>query len=215
MSVNREDYLKVIFELGGAKQSVSNKAISEVLGLSPASVTEMISKMAKDNMVTYTPYRGTKLSEEGILLGANLVRRQRLWEVFLYDKLNYTWENVHDEAEMLEHNASDFFVEKLADFLGNPEFCPHGGAIPTVDGEMAEEVETTLVDFEIGDDIRIQRVTDEKEFLMYFDQLGLKIGKKYTITGVEAFTNNVILTKKGNEIVVNREAAQHIYVEKE
>ncbi|MGV3175843.1 metal-dependent transcriptional regulator [Aerococcus suis] len=215
MSVNREDYLKVIFELGGAKQSVSNKAISEALGLSPASVTEMISKMAKDNMVTYTPYRGTKLSEEGILQGANLVRRHRLWEVFLYDKLNYTWENVHDEAEMLEHNASDFFVEKLADFLGNPEFCPHGGAIPTVDGEMAEEVETTLVDFEIGDDIRIQRVTDEKEFLMYFDQLGLKIGKKYTITGVEAFTNNVILTKKGNEIVVNREAAQHIYVEKE
>lgn len=215
MSTSRDDYLKTIFELGGADNHVSNKAISENLGISPASVTEMINKMQADGTVEYIPYKGTKLSEEGKLQGAKLVRRHRLWEVFLYDKLDYSWENVHDEAEVLEHNVSDFFIEKLADFLGEPKYCPHGGAIPDEEGHMPSESQKPLTDFSAGDTIRIQRVTDDKEFLMYFDKLGLKIGKKYELKEIESFTNDYVLEKKGNDFVVNLAAAKHIFVDDE
>lgn len=213
MSINRDDYLKALFELNGATESVSNKAISEALDVSPASVTEMMNKMQEEGTVVSVPYKGSQLSEEGVKQGAKLVRRHRLWEVFLYDKLNYTWEDVHDEAEILEHNVSDNFIKKLDDFLGHPEYCPHGGAIPNEDGEMGYEAKNKLTAFSVGDEIRIQRVSDEKEFLMYFDKLELKIGKKYTLKAVEPFTNDYILEKKDNEYLVNQVAAEHIFVE--
>lgn len=213
MSVSRDDYLKTIFELGGATASVSNKAISEVLQVSPASVTEMINKMQGDGTVTYVPYKGTRLSEQGIHKGAMLVRRHRLWEVFLYDKLGYSWEDVHEEAEVLEHNVSDYFIEKLDQFLGTPTYCPHGGAIPTVDGNMPEESTRPLADCQIGETIRIQRVSDEKEFLMYFDKLGLKIDESYHLKEIESFTDDLILVGQSQTIMVTKQASEHIFVE--
>ena len=214
MSVNREDYLKVIFELGGAKQSVSNKAISEVLGLSPASVTEMISKMAKDNMVTYTPYRGTKLSEEGILQGANLVRRHRLWEVFLVEHLDYSWNEVHDDAEVLEHVTSEQLADHLEDYLNHPMHCPHGGIIPKKEQVVHEERRQTLESYPVGSKVRIARVLDEKELLDYLVTIDLNIDEEYEIVDVAAYEGPITIQNQQKKIPVSFKAASTIFVDK-
>ena len=122
MSKSREDYMKVIFEFGGKMDRVGNKAISEALNISAASVTEMISKLQEEGWITYIPYQGVQLTEEGTKMGASLVRRHRLWEMFLYEKLGYNWDQVHEEAEQLEHTGTEFFIDQLDEFLGKPVY---------------------------------------------------------------------------------------------
>lgn len=215
MSKSREDYMKVIFEFGGQMERVGNKAISEALNISAASVTEMISKLQDEGWVTYVPYQGVQLTEEGTKMGAALVRRHRLWEMFLYEKLDYNWDQVHEEAEQLEHTGTDFFVDALEAFLGNPEYCPHGGAIPDKDGKVAEEATTPLSDLAVGDKFKIKRVTDDKSLLTYLDKLEIKLDKKYTVEEIESFDYSYTIARKGESIVLNPKATVNIFVEED
>lgn len=125
MTGNKEDYLKIIYELGGEENLVSNKKIANALEISPSSVTEMIQKLLKEGYVEYELYKGIKLSDYGALEAKKVKRRHLLWEVFLLEKLGYKLEEVHDEAEILEHVTSDKLEKMLDKYLNYPEVCPH------------------------------------------------------------------------------------------
>lgn len=213
MSKSREDYMKVIFEFGGQTQRIGNKAISEALNISAASVTEMISKLQDEGWVTYIPYQGVQLTDEGTKVGAGLVRCHRLWEMFLYEKLDYNWDQVHEEAEQLEHTGTDLFVDSLASFLGDPTYCPHGGAIPDKDGNAAPEATTPLSELQVGDKFKIQRVTDDKDLLTYLDKLEIKLDKKYVVEDIENFDQSYTINRKGDSIELNPKATVNVFVE--
>jgi len=129
MTGNKEDYLKIIYELGGESKKVSNKEIAEGLGISPPSVSEMVKKLLKEGYVEYTSYQGVSLTEAGLKEAMKIRKRHLLWEVFLAEKLGYDIEDIHEEAEKLEHITSSKLEEHLDRFLNYPEFCPHGSRI--------------------------------------------------------------------------------------
>ena len=138
MTPHKEDYLKVIVELGGTNELVNNKQIGKALSVSPASVTEMSSKLLKEGYISHIPYQGVQITEKGLLIANKLIRKHRLWEVFLADKLGFDWTEVHEEAELLEHVSSDFLIDRLDAYLGFPKYDPHGGVIPDKDGRIEE-----------------------------------------------------------------------------
>ena len=130
MTPNKEDYIKAIYKLGDKDEFVSNKAINQMLNLSAASTTEMLNKLVHDGTVEYIRYTGAKLTKKGIKVAERLIRSHKIWEVFLVNSLGFSGESVHEQAEVLEHSSSVEMTERLAEFLGNPTHCPHGGEIP-------------------------------------------------------------------------------------
>lgn len=130
MTPNKEDYIKTIYKLGGKGDYVSNKAINQQLNLSAASTTEMLNKLVIDGTVDYIRYKGAKLTQKGINVAERLIRTHKLWEVFLVNSLGFEPDEVHSQAEILEHSSTVEMTERLAIFLGNPTHCPHGEEIP-------------------------------------------------------------------------------------
>ena len=124
MTPNREDYLKIILELGGDTTKVNNKQIVSSLDVSAASVSEMISKLVKEELVEHSPYQGVQLTASGLQKASSLIRKHRLWEVFLVEHLDYSWNEVHDDAEVLEHVTSEHLADHLENYLNHPEHCP-------------------------------------------------------------------------------------------
>jgi len=137
-SFTEENYIKAIFKLEELNQSkaVSTNDIAIKLSMQPASVTDMIKRLAEKKIVSYKKYHGVLLTVKGKKIALTIIRKHRLWEVFLVKKLNFKWDEVHEIAEQLEHINSNELVEKLDDFLGNPKFDPHGDAIPDKEGNM-------------------------------------------------------------------------------
>lgn len=214
MTPNKEDYLKIIFELGGDTKKVTNKEILAGLSVSAASVTEMVNKLVKENYVTHTPYQGIQLTKTGATEAALLVRNHRLWEVFLVDKLKYQFNTVHPEAEQLEHVTNPGLAERLADFLGHPTRCPHGGIIPNAQGEFEEQSNRALVAMELGETAVLERVLDDNELLQYTLEIGLSVGDTITLKKVGLFESPLTLFDETTqtEIQVGIKAAQHIFV---
>lgn len=213
MTPNREDYLKLILELGGDENKISNKQIVAGLTVSGASVSEMISKLVKEDLVEHSPYQGVQLTSLGLKKASTLVRKHRLWEVFLVDHLGYSWNEVHDDAEVLEHVTSDQLEIKMDDYLGHPEYCPHGGMIPQDDQVIHEKKRQALSDYPVGTKIRIARVLDEKELLDYLVDLGIKIHEEYTIEAIAAYEGPITLKNNEKEIAVSYKAASTIFVD--
>ncbi|RBR94139.1 metal-dependent transcriptional regulator [Enterococcus faecalis] len=213
MTPNREDYLKLIFELGGDEVKVNNKQIVSGLDVSAASVSEMISKLVKEDLVEHSPYQGVQLTEKGLKKASTLIRKHRIWEVFLVEHLNYTWNDVHEEAEVLEHVTSQTLVNRLADYLNHPEFCPHGGVIPEDNQPIHKEKRQTLTDYPVGTKIRIARVLDEKELLDYLVSIDLNIQEEYTIKEIAAYEGPITIYNENKELSVSFKAANTIFVE--
>ena len=153
MTPHKEDYLKVIMELGGDKQLVNNKQIGQALSVSAASVTEMSVKLLKDGLISHIPYQGVQITEKGQLIANKLIRKHRLWEVFLSEKLDFNWDEVHEEAELLEHVSSDRLVDRLDAYLGFPKYDPHGGVIPDKEGRIEVYESKPLTELEVGTQI--------------------------------------------------------------
>lgn len=213
MTPNREDYLKLILELGGDKAKVSNKQIVSGLNISGASVSEMISKLVKEGLVEHSPYQGVQLTEIGLAKASSLVRKHRLWEVFLVEHLEYTWNDVHDEAEVLEHVTSDQLAQRLEDYLNHPKYCPHGGMIPENQQLIHEKERQTLSSYPTGTKIRIARVLDEKELLDYLVAINLNINEVYTIADVAAYEGPITIENEEKQIAVSYKAASTIFVD--
>ncbi|MEG1503524.1 metal-dependent transcriptional regulator [Enterococcus sp. 22-H-5-01] len=213
MTPNREDYLKLILELGGDQKKVSNKKIVAGLSISGASVSEMINKLVKEGLVEHSPYQGVQLTAAGLEKASTLVRKHRLWEVFLVDHLGYSWNEVHDEAEVLEHVTSSQMEQRLDDYLSHPTFCPHGGMIPQEGQTVHEKSRETLVNYPEGSTIRIARVLDEKELLDYLMDLTIDIHDVYTIKEIAAYEGPITLQNDQKEVSISYKAASTIFVD--
>ncbi|SDZ33519.1 iron (metal) dependent repressor, DtxR family [Proteiniborus ethanoligenes] len=211
MTGSKEDYLKVIYELGGHSKKISNKKIVEALNISPPSVSEMVKKLLDEGYIEYEAYHGVKLTELGIREAIKIKRRHLLWEVFLSEYLGYSWDEVHDEAEKLEHVTSEELEKHLEIFLNYPKFCPHG--TPILKNNTSSTNYRTLDLLSIGEKTQIHRLLDEKELLQYVSELGLGIGDCITVIHVAPYNGPITLRKGKTNIIIGLEAAKKIYVD--
>lgn len=214
MTPNREDYLKIILELGGDTTKVNNKQIVSSLDVSAASVSEMISKLVKEELVEHSPYQGVQLTASGLQKASSLIRKHRLWEVFLVEHLDYSWNEVHDDAEVLEHVTSEHLADHLENYLNHPEHCPHGGSIPKKEEVVHEERRQTLESYPVGTKVRIARVLDEKELLDYLVTIDLNINEEYEIVDIAAYEGPITVQNDRKKIPVSFKAASTIFVDK-
>jgi DtxR family transcriptional regulator, Mn-dependent transcriptional regulator len=213
MTPNKEDYLKAIYKLGGVKELVSNKQIAKTLQIAPASVTEMLGKLRREDLIHYEPYKGSRLTSKGIQVAISLVRGHRLWEVFLIDYLGYSWSEAHEDAELLEHITPLRLTTRLDQFLNYPAYCPHGSLIPHGDEHVEHAPLLTLNKLSIGITSTIRRVTEEKELLDYLQQSGITIGSSVSIVETGAYEGPLTLDLEGKHVQISYKAACQIYVD--
>jgi len=212
-SENVEEYLETIYKLEQDVSPVTTSAVAKQLGISPASVSEMAGKLAEQGLVTREPYKGVALTAKGKSQALTLIRRHRLWERFLTDVLGLSWDQVHEEACRLEHITSPLVEERLAQFLGEPETCPHGHPMPTADGEMAIEAGHPLAKLTAGQRARVLRVPeDDVDLLRYLATLGLKPQATVQVEAVAPFQGPLTLQVGEAQHVLGRELASRIVV---
>jgi len=214
MTPNKEDFIKAIYELGGDQNVVTNKALVNQLSITAASVTDMNTRLLKEELITHIPYQGVKLTEKGLLIANQLIRKHRIWEVFLSEKLGYDWNEVHADADLLEHASSDLLIERLNQFLKEPTFDPHGGVIPNKNGTIPDIESTPLIDVSLGSSFKIKEVDDQQEFLEYLLFKDVQLGKEYTLVGIEPYDGPLTLeTDSGDRTILGHKAAFKILVE--
>src|SRR5215216_1017062 len=193
------DYVKAIWEVAGIG-AASTSDVADQLSIAPASVTNMFGRLREMGLAEYERYHGASLTEAGRVEALRLVRRHRLIETFLLECLDYSWEEVHEEAESLEHSVSDAFTERLAAFLGHPAHDPHGDPIPSADGSLEPEVSFPLAAAATGQRVRIYRVGDEEPAkLAYLEEHGLTPGKLFEVREVRALDGVVIVEDEDGE----------------
>lgn len=207
------DYLKAIWQLVGSGVA-STSDVSDQLSVAPASVTRMLGRLQEMDLVRYERYRGASLTEKGRLEALRLVRRHRLIETFLLEHLGYSWQEVHDEAERLEHAVSDGFTERLAEFLGHPERDPHGDPIPATDGTLALEEFRPLSEVEAGDRVLISKVSDEDSSMLdYLGERGLVPGQLLLIKEVRQVDDVVTVEDEAGSVYsIGEPLARSVFV---
>ena len=172
-----EDYLKAIYELARGDEPAATNDIADRLAISPASVSGMVRRLADQGLITHEPYRGVRLTGAGRTAALRTLRRHRILECYLTAVLGYPWDRVHEEAERMEHAASEELVERMAAALGDPRHDPHGAPIPTRDGRMEEAALRSLVEIPLGERVRVRRVRDgDAARLRYLAELGIRPG---------------------------------------
>jgi DtxR family transcriptional regulator, Mn-dependent transcriptional regulator len=172
-----EDYLKAIYDLERDEHPAATNDIAERLAISPASVSGMMRRLADQGLITHEPYRGVRLTAAGRRAALRTLRRHRILECYLTEVLGYPWDRVHDEAEQLEHTASEELIERMATALGDPLRDPHGAPIPSREGDVEETPRRTLFDATVGERVRVRQVMDEDgERLRYLAELGIRPG---------------------------------------
>ena len=207
------DYIKAIWDLGGVG-SASTKDVAARLLVSPASVSNMFVRLQEMGLAEYERYQGASLTERGRVEALRLIRRHRLIETFLLEHLGYDWQEVHDEAERLEHAVSDGFTERLAQFLGHPDRDPHGDPIPSAEGTLEADDSFTLSQAITGQRLRISKVRDEDAAMLdYFGDRNLVPGRWLRIREVRALDGVVIVEDEEGEVYALGEAlARAIFV---
>jgi len=209
-----EDYLKAIRHLQLERAPVSTSALAQHLDRSPASVTNMVKSLAEQGLVEHEPYRGVRLSEEGEREALRIIRRHRVIEAYLIERLGYSWDRVHAEAERLEHAASDELVERMASVMGDPEMDPHGSPIPTAQGEVAEELHPALSEMPAGAIVIVREVSDADESrLRYLAELGLYPGTRVEVLDREPFEGPILVRIDGQERSLGHGLAMMVRVE--
>ena len=214
-SFTEENYLKIIYHLAEKTNNVQTNAIAEQMQTKPASVTDMIKKLADKGFVDYIKYQGVTLTDKGKNAAIDIVRKHRLWEVFLVDKLNFKWDEVHDVAEELEHIKSTLLVERLDEFLEYPKVDPHGDPIPDQHGNFANLAFVKLSKLNANDKGTITGVSEHSSpFLKHLEKLGLTLGKKIEISEIIDFDGSVELLIDNQKLNISREVAKHILISK-
>lgn len=208
-----EDYLKTIYMLCEREGAASTTAIAAVLEVTPASVTGMIKKLAELKLVRHTPYQGVELTKSGEKIALEIVRHHRLLELFLMEALGYTWDEVHAEADVLEHVISEEFEERMAARLGQPIVDPHGDPIPARDGTFTALKERALLSMQTGESAQITHINDtNSEMLRYAANLGLTPTTRLTLMEVEPFGGSLRVKIGKTEKSIGRELAAQIFV---
>ncbi len=216
MTPMKEDYIKMIFELGGSRKLVSNKQIALSLNIAAGSVTEMVNKMVEEKLVTHKPYSGVELTPNGIRYAANLIRKHRIWEVFLINTLHYELPDVHNEAEQLEHVTSEKLLDHLDDFLGHPQRCPHGGIIPDRQGHFKHDNDKLLTDAEEGEEVTVNRFIDNHDLLTLLDDIKLDLGDRLKIMARDPFEGSMTVQNLTDEkeLTIGYKTAHYVFVKK-
>lgn len=214
-SFTEENYLKAIYHLEGAGNiAVNTNSIAELTSTKAASVTDMLKKLADKGLINYIKYQGVTLTGKGKQTALNIVRKHRLWEVFLVEKLGFKWDEVHDIAEELEHINSEQLVDRLADFLGNPKADPHGDPIPDRDGILHKKELIKLVSLSAGQEGRISGVNEHSPaFLQYLEKKGLILGKQIIMKEALEYDGSVSLLIDKQEITVSSKVAKNILIQ--
>lgn len=210
-----ENYLKAIFHLEG-KQSkeVSTNAIAEAMETKPSSATDMVQKLAEKKVVSYKKYKGTQLTPEGKKVAANVIRKHRLWEVFLVEKLHFHWDEVHDIAEQLEHIQSEELIERLNKFLGNPDFDPHGDPIPDKHGNIKKTEKKLLSELQKKQQgVCVGVKESSPEYLQYLDKKNISIGTKINVLGKEFFDGSMVIQVGKDQFFISKKIAENLYVQ--
>jgi len=217
ISHTEENYLKAIFSITEkGQQTASTNAISHQMKTSAASVTDMVKRLAKKELVIHERHKGVKLTDDGNTVATKLIRKHRLWEVFLVEKLNFLWDEVHDIAEELEHIQSDDLVQRLDQFLGFPKFDPHGDPIPDEDGNFAIRQQKMLSEIEINQEGIIVGVGEHSTpFLQYLGQIGIALGSTIKVLEKFEFDESVkILLNNKKELTVTHKVALNLFLQK-
>jgi DtxR family Mn-dependent transcriptional regulator len=214
ISFTEENYLKAIYHSQEkANGLVSTNTLSDALQTKAASVTDMLKKLAEKNLINYEKYQGVSLTADGKQKALTIIRKHRLWEVFMVDKLAFKWDEVHELAEELEHIHSEKLINKLDEFLGFPKYDPHGDPIPDSDGNIKSEEFIVLAKLNIGDGGKISGIkAHSKEFLQYLEKMHLTIGQKITVQDKISFDGSIILKINNQEKSISREVAQNLLI---
>ena len=214
MTYSEENYIKAIYHLSlFQKKGVNTNAIAKMIETKASSVTDMIKKLAEKGLVEYQKYQGVTLTETGLYSAKMIVRKHRLWEVFLVEKLDFSWDEVHDVAEELEHIKSEKLINKLDAFLGFPTEDPHGDPIPNEKGEIKKVDKKLLSDLKIGQRSICVGVKDtSSEFLKYLDKQHIALGSNFEIIEKESFDASLIVLVNENEMNISNKIASNLYV---
>ncbi len=215
-SLTEENYLKAIYRLSQqGNQKITPTLIAEEISVNAASVIDMIKKLSEKKLISYDKVKGAKLLDKGNKAALSIIRNHRLWEVFLLEKLGYSWDVVHEIAEQLEHIKHHELADRLDNFLGNPQYDPHGDPIPKSNGEMPNAVKTLLSEIEIGKTYRVAAVKDTSTvFLQYLLQLSVSIGTKIKVIDKIPFDGSMIIQiGKDTKTTVSKKFAESLLVD--
>ena len=216
LSFTEENHLKAIFHLSiDQKIGVSTNAIAQNLKTKAPSVTDMLKKLCDKGLVTYKKYQGVALTELGRKTALNIIRKHRLWEVFLVEKLNFNWSEVHEVAEQLEHIKSKKLTNELDKFLGYPTKDPHGDPIPNTAGFIKYTTKLLLSDLKIGDKGTFVGVKDSSSaFLKFLDKRKIALGSNIKILHIEDFDDSLHIGMDETNLTISMKSANNIYVTK-
>jgi len=214
LSLTEENYLKAIYHLsdGGSKSVLTNE-LAEAMSTKAASVTDMIKKLSAKEVINYEKYYGVNVTVKGKAEALMVIRKHRLWETFLVEKLGFTWDEVHEVAEQLEHINSPRLIEKLDEFLGFPKVDPHGDPIPDHKGKLKVQPQVTIDQLAIGYQGKIAAVKDsDSNLLKYLDKIGAKPGTKIKILMKEEYDDSMEILIDDQHIFISKEVSQNILV---
>ncbi|MEL6718261.1 MAG: metal-dependent transcriptional regulator [Bacteroidota bacterium] len=215
VSITEENYLKAIFKISEAEGNpVRNKAISEAMETTAASVTDMLRRLKDNGLIYYESRKGVTLTEIGKKIAVTLIRKHRLWEVFLMEKLHFSWDEVHSIAEELEHINSEELVNRLDKFLGYPKFDPHGDPIPDEEGNFTQRQQILLSELEVGKSAVLVGVQEHSPaFLQYLDRLKLALGTQLKMIEKFEYDESVkVLLKNDQELLLTDKVCQNLFV---
>ena len=211
-SQSEENYLKTIFHLQVGTEAVTTNALAEKLQTRPASVTDMMKKLNAKKLLHYKPYYGFYLSTEGKKIALSIIRRHRLWEYFLAEKLKFSWNEVHDVAEELEHVSSKKLIDKLEEYLDFPQFDPHGDPIPDSKGKMRSVDEIPLIELPLSQPAEVRRVAHQSaEMLELLQHKNIGIGTRLEVKKHFDFDHSVEIRIKTNTITISEQLAKNIF----
>ena len=214
MTLSEEDYIKAIYHLGMvSNKTVSTNAVADQMETKPSSVTDMVKKLSDKGLVNYKRYKGVSLTELGKQTALSIVRKHRLWEVFLVEKLNFSWDEVHDVAEQLEHIKSDKLVDRLDKHLGYPQVDPHGDPIPSKKGEFKKTVKKLLNEVPLRTSGICVGVKDSSPpFLKFLDKNKIALGDTITVVDKEEFDGSLHIQIKGSDLHISNLIATNLYL---
>lgn len=213
-SQSEEDYLKAIYHLEMDYDSISTNSVADYLNMKPSSITDMLKKLADKKYINYQKYKGSSLTRKGKLIALSIIRKHRLWETFLVEKLGFGWDQVHLIAEQLEHIKSEELIENLDDFLGNPKYDPHGDPIPNKEGKIEKMNQKLLVELKIQQKGIITGVKKgTASLLSYLDKEKIKLGDSIKVLEVLEFDGTFIVEINNRKLTFSEKICQNLLLE--
>jgi DtxR family Mn-dependent transcriptional regulator len=214
-SFTEENYLKAIYHLSGAdNEIVSTSALAEASKTKAASVTDMLRRLSDKEFINYTRYQGVTLTESGKKIALKIIRRHRLWEVFLVEQLGFKWDEIHEIAEQLEHINSTELIDRLDKFLDHPLFDPHGDPIPDAAGDFPEMCTTKLTDALVDKILTIKKVSEDSPiFLRHLDRIGIEIGTSVKVCEKNEFDKSMyVLVNEKDKVMLSKSVTDNLFV---